>query len=192
MSARFAIEYEFSDALAARAASMFVRSSSQHLSAKFWAALPVLVLYAALSGLIFLLGYMLDLPGPLMVIPYAVVTIFGGMLAIILILHGVALFFEAAARWRIRRQLLADFANLDRTVRWSFADDRFKVHSAFSDRNVPWSDVRLFIPERDFWMLGIKEGPNLLLPVEQLTADLEDLIRNKAPAPGKLTFQKRR
>src|SRR5262245_84996 len=101
MSARFAIEYEFSDALATRAASMFVRSSSQHLSAKFWSALPVLVLYAVLSVLIFLLGFMLDIPEPLMYIPYVVVAIFGGMLALLLILHVIALFFEAIARWRI-------------------------------------------------------------------------------------------
>ena len=180
MSAQFSVEYEFSDALAGRAAGMFMRARTRRLSAKFWAALPVLALYAALSGLIFFLAFMLDIPAPIMVIPYAVVGIFGGMLALLMGLHGVALVLEMVARWRIRRQLLEPFSSLDRTVRWTFTDERFEVHSAFSDRRVSWSDVRLFVPEREFWLIGIKDGPNLLLPVEHLAANQLEQIRDKA------------
>jgi hypothetical protein len=180
MNPRFSVEYEFDDALAGRAAGMFVRANSKKLSAKFWAALPVLVLYAVLSGLIFTLGRMLEIPAPIMLIPYALVAIFGGILVLLMGLHGIALLLEAVARWRIRRQLLKPFSSLDRTVRWTFTDDRFEVLSAISDRKVPWSDVRLFVPEREFWLIGIKDGPNLILPVQYLAAKQLESIRDKA------------
>jgi len=180
MSSQFAVEYEFSDALAGRAAGMFIRANSKDMSKKFWAAMPVLVLYAVLSGLIFFLGYMLDIPAPIMLIPYALVTIFGGMLAVLIGLHGIALVLEAVARWRIRRQLVEPFTSLDRTVRWTFSGDRFEVLSSFSHRQVAWSDVRLFVPETEFWLIGIRDGPNLLLPVEHLSTNQQELIREKA------------
>ena len=180
MNPRFSVEYEFDDALAGRAARMFVRVNSKKLAAKFWAALPVLVLYAVLSGLILTLGQMLEIPAPIMLIPYVLVAIFGGMLVLLMGLHGVALLLEAVARWRIRRQLLEPFSSLERRVRWTFTEDRFEVQSAISDRKVPWSDVRLFVPEREFWLIGIKDGPNLLLPVQYLAANQLELIRDKA------------
>ncbi len=186
MPARYSIEYEFSDALAKRAAGIFVRDSRKDLSIKFWRALPTIVLYAMLSGLTLLLGYLLDIPDEIMVLPIGLVAFFGGILFLLSSLHTVALLFEAIARWRIARQLAAPLEEAGgRAVRWQFDEGHFEVHSAVAHRTVPWDNLRSFHAGSKFWVLGVKDGPNLLLPLEFLDDPARKFVQQKTAAIGK-------
>jgi len=121
----------------------------------------------------------------IMVIPIAVFAIFGGMLLILLLLHLFVVVARPLVRWNVRRQMMAGYQDLaDRTIRWTFADDQFEVHSALRDREVPWEQLRRIRVWPGFWALGLKGGPDLMLPMEHLATDVQRLIRRKAREAG--------
>src|SRR6516164_3336563 len=123
------IQYEYTDALAERAANSYVRANMNNLDAKFWTALAGLVVFVFLFGLAVLMGYLLDLDWWIMVIPIAVFAIFGGML--LLLLPRFVVVARPLVCWNVRRQMMAGYQDLaDRTIRWTFVDDQFAVHSA--------------------------------------------------------------
>jgi hypothetical protein len=179
------IQYEFTDALAERAANSYIRANLNNLDSKFWTALAGLVLFVVLLGLAVLLGIFLDMDWWILIIPIAFLVIFGGMLLILLLLHFFTVAARPLVRWNVRRQMMAGYQDLaDRTIRWTFADDRFQVHSGLRDREVPWEGLRRIRVWPGFWALGLKGGPDLMLPMEFLPVDVQRVIRRKAREAG--------
>jgi hypothetical protein len=150
----------------------------KNVDRKFWSALVVLVLWVTLCGLTLLLGILLDAPWWLWLIPAALLAIFGSMLLLLLSLHLFVLLIRPLARWGTRRTLMAGYRDVaDRTIRWTFADNQCAVRSAISDCQVPWQGLRQLRLYPAFWTLGLKNGPDLILPVELLTPEVQGLIR---------------
>jgi hypothetical protein len=185
MQNQFSFEYEFTEAFAARTADAYVHAHVKNVDRKFWTALVVLILWVTLCGLTLLLGILVDAPWWLWVIPAAFLAIFGSMLLVLLSLQLFVLLIRPFARWGTRRKMMAGYRDVaDRTVRWTFADDQFAVRSAISSRQVPWQGLRQLCLSPEFWTLGPKNGPDLLLPVELLTPEVQGLICGKAREEG--------
>jgi len=183
MSLAYTFDYELSEDLAARVADAFVRSRFRHapLDAKFWKAMALLLVCAVASGAMLALGYTVELPLPILVVPAAFLGLFGGVLALATSAIVAARLIQGPSRWLIRRRMLAGLpAPLERKVRWTFTDDGFHVRSANNDRQIPWQDLRSFIADPEFLFLSIKKGPDLVLPVENLSNEVKDLLRAKA------------
>jgi hypothetical protein len=103
------------------------------------------------------------------------------MLFLVTTLITIARVIEGMLSWLIRRRLLAEiFRWRDRKVRWTFSNEGFRVHAADKDRDVPWHAVRRLVPDCDFWFLGIQDGPDLILPIENLGHEEKEFIRAKA------------
>jgi hypothetical protein len=185
MPEQFSIKYEFTEAMAARAADSYIRAHIKGLDAKFWTALGVLVLWVTICALVLLLGILLSMPWWILLIPIGLLAIFGGMLLLLLSLHLFVVVVRPLARWGTRRKMMAGYRDLaDRTIHWAFADHQFAVRSAISDRAVPWRELRQLRLYPDFWALGLKNGPDLMLPVEVLSPEVQRLIRAKAREAG--------
>lgn len=169
MSARFSFEYEFTDDVALRA------TSAGPLNAKFLRALWPLLLAFLATGSVVALDRVLEWPAGLLDgVPEVLMILLGGMLALMILLQSLALLVMS----RTRRQLLKWALNLrDRRIRWDFSDDSFGVHTSDSERRMTWSDVRRLRTGPEFWILGIKGGPDLLLPAVHLTDEIRELIR---------------
>jgi hypothetical protein len=185
MQNQFSFEYQFTDAFAARTADAYVRAHVKNVVRKFRTALGVLVLWLALCGLSLLLGILLDAPWWLWLIPAAFLAVCGSMLLLLLSLQLFVVTIRPLARWGTRRRMMAGYRDVaNRTIRWTIADDRFAVCSAISNRQLPWQVLRQLRLYPEFWTLGLKNGPDLILPVEPLTPEVQGLIRGKAREEG--------
>ncbi len=184
MPQAYSIQYEFNEEIAEQAADAFIRMPRQELDAKFWKALVGLVVFTALGGLMVLLGEYMDFDWWLMLPLFAFLGVFGGLLVILLSLHFftwcVTCIFPLA-RWSLRRSMMKPFRDLgDCTIRWVFSDEKFEVHTANKDREVPWSNLKQVRIVRGFWGLRMIGSPTLMLPAAHLSPDIQNLIRRKA------------
>ena len=90
------------------------------------------------------------------------------------------LWLLAYYQWRARAQLRQWASErLDQTIRWRLTDESFTIEMPEQSREVDWRDVIRFTEETDFWVLAIRKGPELMLPVECLTRDIRKLIRSR-------------
>jgi hypothetical protein len=182
MSPVYSFEYELDKETAARAAEVFVRAQRLKvpMTAKQWRAMGVLLLCASVSGALLFLGYVADVSTGILFIPGAFLGLFGGVLSLAMFSFVSAAMIAGPARWIMRRRLLDQVPDsYDRKVHWTFTEQEFRVHTATKDRQVSWQEVRRFLADSDFWFLGVRNGSDLILPVENLAFEVRELIRRK-------------
>lgn len=179
----YSFEYEISEELSARMADSFVRQRRKQapLDAKFWKAISFLLLCTLVSAALVAISYLAEISIAILFIPAVFLGLFGGVLFLVMISIVTARVIEGISVWLIRRRLIASIPHsYDRKVRWTFTNEGFHVHTADKDRQVPWHAIRRFLSDSDFWFLGVQDGPDLILPVENLGTDVKELIRAKA------------
>jgi hypothetical protein len=114
--------------------------------------------------------------------------IVGGLLATIVLLHLFAWTVTQSyplLRWYALRKMTKPFRDLgDRTIRWLFSEHGFEVRTMNKDRAVSWDQVQKLVTYPGFWMVCLKGGPNLMLPEQYLSSDIQDLIWRKATEVG--------
>jgi hypothetical protein len=191
MSPLYSIEYELSEELSARVAEAFLRGPAKDAPSglSFWKSISILLLCTFGSGALLVLCYLAEMPIGLVFIPAALLGLFGGVLCRVVVATATAVVSGGLARWVIRRRLIRQIPDsYDRNVRWTFANEEFQVHTADKDRQMPWSALRRFRADPEFWFLGVQDGTELILPVENLSNDLRTLILSKTAnlsAPAK-------
>jgi tetratricopeptide (TPR) repeat protein len=100
---------------------------------------------------------------------------------LLLLVHLIGYPLAGFNRSRLTRQMTTMLeSHSDHKIRWSFSEECFEVQSAASQRRVPWTSLRRFLPGEEFWVLGIKKGPDLLIPANVFSDDVKELIRRKA------------
>ena len=175
-------EYELTDELAVQSAVAFCQSQIEHvkqgLPAKGMTA-PVTSLGTVIVTLLLAIGMVL-----FFVDNSAVKWMLIGVAFLVLLL----LSFKAASyyvptftRWYARRLALRSARRLsDRRVKWTLYDDRIETRTGDRVRSVPWRDVRRLLALPDFWFLGVKSGPILLVPARFLDEELQTVLARKA------------
>jgi hypothetical protein len=105
----------------------------------------------------------------------------------LLLLFKLALYYHPPfANWFIRVSVRRFLRRLSqRTIRWTFYDDRLETWSATMQRSIPWSDVKRVDVLSEFWFLDLKnEKAPLMAPATVLSEDLCRLIGLKARQAG--------
>jgi hypothetical protein len=179
MSPSYLFEYEASEELSARAADAFLRSrrGQAPLDAKFWKAIGVLLLCTFVAAAVYALCSLAALSIAFRLIPALFLGLFGGVLSLVAVLVPASRAIERVSSWFIRRRLQAGIPDsLDRTVRWTFTSEGFQVRVAEKHRKTPWSAIRRFVPDSEFWFFGVQDGPELVLPVDNLPNEVKELI----------------
>jgi tetratricopeptide (TPR) repeat protein len=181
MAQHDSIEYEFTDELAARAADDYLRTLKQDADEKFRSALPGLVVFTVIGVSIPALSFLLEAAPFLQMTTYAIGALLCAPLILLLLVQLIVYPVAGFNRSRLTRRMTATFEHdSDRTIRWRFSEECFAVHSAASQREAPWTSLRCFLQGEEFWILGIKKGPDLLIPERLLSDELKALIRRKA------------
>jgi hypothetical protein len=183
VSQAHSFEYELSQELAERAAEAFLRTRARRvpLDARCWRAMSILLLCALVSAALAGMGYLAQVPVALAFVPLALLGLFGGVLSLAAISFLIGTTIVGLSRWLIRRRLIAGIPHSqDRTVRWTFTDEWFHAQTADKTRQVPWTAIRRVLVDPDFWFLQLHDGPELVLPVVNLSAEVRDLISKRA------------
>ncbi len=181
MTQRYSIEYEFTEDLAARAAEDFVRTLKRDAVEKFWAATPGLIVFTLIGVSIPGLSLLFEAGPFLQMTSYAFGALFCAPLLLLLLIHVIVYPLAGFSRSRLTRRMTTAWESYsDRKVRWTFSEECFESQSASSQRTVPWTTLRRFLVGEEFWILGIKKGPDLLIPERELSDDVKQLIRRKA------------
>jgi hypothetical protein len=110
-------------------------------------------------------------------------TVFGGitvgLVLLLILLGGLGL---ATARGRSKPHLPDGYtAGEPPLVRWTFHDGGFRTELDGATRDVTWDRVRLFLVTPNFWLVGVKRGPDLLLPRDVIPAAVRELVRERLP-----------
>jgi hypothetical protein len=185
MTSAFAVEFEANEDLCTRVAEALIRIRGKRvpLNAPFWRAIGVLFLCALGSTALAALCYRHDLPAGVALIPEAFVGFFGGVLLLVVVAVVPAALLEPIARLTIRRRLVAQLPDsFDRSVRWDFTEETFRIRTAQKDRETPWSALRCLVIDPEFWFFSVDDSKELILPAAILSNDLQELIRRKAAA----------
>lgn len=175
-------EYRLTPDVAARAVDEFLAARWRFLFRSTATPLGLFVLYTAACGACYGLFRVLD-ADPWAYTALLVFAALGGagvvMLLGLILVASVAL---ANARRRCERTMPLDHsAGTPPLVRWTFDDAGFRTELEGTTREVTWDRVRLFLVTPNFWLVGIKRGPDLLLPREVIPDGLPALVRKKLP-----------
>jgi hypothetical protein len=182
MRAQFAFEYQITEPLAERVAEYIVRTFQKDLTPSYLTLAGKLLLCVLMCAAVALLGEFWEMSEFLVLIPWTFAGLIFILFALMSFLQLVATTAQAIARMRIRRTFLGKSNDgLPRVVSWEFTNEDFttRLSDACEPRQTPWNQVARFRMDTEFWILGIKDGPDLVLPVEFLNQELRDFIAMK-------------
>jgi hypothetical protein len=170
MSNRITLEYEFTDALAERVATLQVGPVLPPVPLqKLLPALTVAPLFV-----VFVIENDVDWR---MYLPLVLLT---ALSMIPLALWGLAGVRRGLAFRRIRDQLLSAFRDLPhRNIVWTFSEDRFEFKSAARTVTAEWRDVAELLLFRGFHGMKLRWGEIVMIPAPVLTPEIADLALRK-------------
>jgi hypothetical protein len=179
-------EYELTDELAVQSAVAFFQLQIQHvkegLPAKGMTA-PVTSLATAMLALLFAIGLVLFTVDN-SAVKWIVIGV--AFLVLLFLSFKTALYYVPPfTRWYAGRRALRTARELpDRHVKWTLYEDRIVTQTASKERSVRWSDVRRLLALPDFWFLGVRSGPILLVPARFLDEQIQTVLARKAGEAG--------
>jgi hypothetical protein len=178
------VEYRLTPDIAARAADAFVRVRGRELTRHFRKAAAWFGLYAAFCAAAVTFAHLTGAEDWFALVLTAFAVISGGLFLLIVGLYSLALVRLRAAGRRCRREVGDDYTAAPApTVRWAFTADGFETTLREQTRGVAWAGVRAFLATPEFWIVGVKGGPDLFLPREVAPAGVEALLGEKLGEP---------
>jgi hypothetical protein len=178
------VEFEVTPDVAARAAAAFVRVRGRALARDFRKAIAWLGLYAGFCAAALAFARLTRADAWVVLVITVFAAVCGGLVLLVVGLYALAWFGLRAAGRRFHREAGDDYtAAPDPTVRWVFTADGFETTLRDRTRGVPWAGVRSFVATPEFWIVGVKDGPDLLLPRDAVPAGVEALLREKLGEP---------
>jgi hypothetical protein len=178
------VEYQLTPDIAARAADAFVRVRGRDLARHFRKALVWFGLYAGFCAAAVTFAHLTHADDWFTLVMTGFAAVSGGLFLLILGFYALALVRLRAAGRRCHREVGDDYTAAPApTVRWVLTADGFETTLRGQTRGVAWSGVRAFLVTPEFWIVGVKNGPDLFLPREAASAGVEALLREKLGEP---------
>jgi hypothetical protein len=178
------VEYRLTPDIAARAADVFVRVRGEELTRHFRKVAAWFGLYAGACVAAVTFAHLTRADDWFTLAMTAFAVISGGLFLLIVGLYSLALVRLRAAGRRCHREAGDDYTAAPApVVRWVLTADGFETTLREQTRGVAWSGVRSILATPEFWIVGVKSGPDLFLPREVVPAGVEALLREKLGEP---------
>ncbi len=178
------VEYPLTPDVAARAADAFVRVRGRALTHTFRKSFASFGLYAGFCAAAAAYAHLAGADDWFRLVIGVFAAISVGLLGLMVVLQALAQVGLRAAARRCRREAGDEYtAAPSPTVRWVFDADGFTTTLGERTRTQPWENVRAFGATAEFWIVGVKNGPDLFLPRAAAPAEVGELLRAKLGEP---------